>query len=153
MDLPKTPLVVEDHQDFLSKIQGNILKSHGRNHVSLLLFKMRRTKRKVGKAWLATFAAEHVTSAWEQHQQTLRYKAERDSGNTNYPGELFTMLLLSAEGLKAVGGQYDYKNFRLLYSDRGQVWLTLSDKHFNNSMGRINEIKEDGTFQNWEQTP
>ena len=63
----------------LRKVQGNILRSHGRNRVVLLILSIAKVASvpKV-QAALGAFAAKHVTSSAEQLEQTRQYRIAVD---------------------------------------------------------------------------
>jgi deferrochelatase/peroxidase EfeB len=64
----------EEHRLLMEDIQGNILKSHGRDHSRHLFIRFDPAKRREAKAWL-TRMADEVTSAMEQWEQS-RKRAE-----------------------------------------------------------------------------
>lgn len=83
-------------QAALEDTQGNILKSHGRDH-SIHLF-LRFTGAPADLlTWLSLMATQHVTSAW---QQQLDAQAHRETGAD---GGVFVNLCLSAAGYRALG--------------------------------------------------
>ncbi len=91
----------EDAEAFLSDIQGNILKGHGRQHTAhlLLLFKNNSVAVQEARLWLTNFADSSVTSAWKQLKDTELYKKKTES-DPGYFGTLFAMLFLTAPGYK-----------------------------------------------------
>jgi Dyp-type peroxidase family len=95
-----TPLNLEG-QDFLSNLQGNILKSHGRSYAVHLMLRFDRRCKNTARAWIKHFAESKVTSAYEQQQQVARRRA-RIAGNTTGEEELFASVLLSAAGYRAL---------------------------------------------------
>lgn len=91
-DPQNTPAVL---QAVLQDTQGNILKSHGRDH-SYHLF-IRFTDAQKGIAWLRMMGAEYVTSAWQQLQDAQAYREQGVDGGA------FVNLCLSADGYDALG--------------------------------------------------
>jgi Dyp-type peroxidase family len=93
----------------LRKIQGNILRSHGRNRLVLLVLSIEEgaSVPKV-RAALGGFAKKHVTSGADQLQQTVEYRdavARKPSIATDVSGtlppeasKLFGSLFLTASG-------------------------------------------------------
>lgn len=80
----------------LQDMQGNILKSHGRDH-SRHLFVQFGEDAEAARAWVRTMGASYVTSAWKQFQDA---KAMRLRGTD---GGLFVNLALSSAGYRALG--------------------------------------------------
>lgn len=92
------PLDLDDPEasQFLSEIQGNILKGHGRDFTAHLILKMTGGQRTV-REWISRFAQEKVTSAAIARQQTLAWRAAKDKG------EAFAMFLLAPDGYRYLG--------------------------------------------------
>jgi Dyp-type peroxidase family len=80
----------------LEDLQGNILKSHGRDHAAHLFLRFRAGPAEA-RRWIRDFADQYVTSA--QRQLTL-CEVYRSDGTC---GGLFGSLLLSAAGYRALG--------------------------------------------------
>jgi Dyp-type peroxidase family len=79
----------------LDNLQGNILKSHGRDHVTLLTLRF-TTEAAMVRNWLRSFAAHWLTSASEQRQDASTY---RRGGATGVFGSIF----LTAAGYQKLG--------------------------------------------------
>ena len=92
------PLDLNDPEafQFLSRIQGNIIKGHGRDFTAHLILKMTGDQQTV-KSRIAKFASEKVTSAAVAKQQTLAWRAVKDKG------EPFAMFLLAPDGYRYLG--------------------------------------------------
>src|SRR5262245_50773815 len=84
-----------DAPAFLGALQGNILKSHGRDHAAHLF--VRFADAASARAWIAAVADTLVTSAQQQSAQRARWGIGRG------PGDLFGSLLLSHAGYVALG--------------------------------------------------
>lgn len=85
--------------DVLEDLQGNILEGHGRFHAVHLFMHFREQQIAEVKCWISKFAQRYVTSAWQQVEQAIAYRAHRtDAG-------VFGHLALSAQG-------YDAPQFR-----------------------------------------
>lgn len=101
----------------LQDTQGNILKSHGRDHsyhLFITFLTETEPQKLAARQWLATTAAGRVTSAWTQWTETgNRAQAIRDAGNHTSLADMnnvllgitgtFVSLLLSADGYQALG--------------------------------------------------
>ena len=99
LDINQDPVEAEK---FLSSLQGNILKSHGRSHAAHLILRFKTDAASVTKAkqWIAEFARTQITSAQDQRKTTVLWKAP---ANQDHCGELFAMFLLSPTGYGALG--------------------------------------------------
>ncbi len=67
-------------EPFLRRLQGNIIKGHGRAHTAHLFLQFETNQASAVRAWLRNL---HFTDAWQQHQTA---RAFRESGSS---GELF----------------------------------------------------------------
>jgi Dyp-type peroxidase family len=81
-------------------LQGNILKSHGRDHSALVLLQFEqhadlRTR-------LRQFAANRVTSAQEQFEQIARYRKQKNAPQKTVDQQLFSNIFLSVWGYRAL---------------------------------------------------
>lgn len=85
------------HHGWLSKLQGNILRGHGRPHSRLLFLRLGPD----AAALVRVLAARFVTTALEQFQTTTSGDRRR----------LFGTLCVSASGYEAIG-QHDLSTFR-----------------------------------------
>jgi deferrochelatase/peroxidase EfeB len=96
LDNPE-PIDISDskYEPLLSNLQGNILKSHGRDYSQHLFFRVRDPV--LARAWISHFAESRVTSALEQYQQTSRHKQQDQPG-----AELFCNLMISYAGYLAL---------------------------------------------------
>lgn len=104
IDLSDTSIDVNDakYQKLLTNLQGNILKGHGRDLTVQIFFEFTGTAEESRK-WIANFARNHVTSAAEQIQQTIRHKANPAVSDN------FSNLFLSATGFEAL--DFSKENF------------------------------------------
>lgn len=82
-------------QAMLKKLQGNILKGHGRDFGVYIFFRF-LDQSDVIKKHLGELA-HYVTSAYQQHQNAEMYRKFK------IPGGLFGMLVLSASGYRYLG--------------------------------------------------
>ncbi|NET51836.1 MAG: peroxidase [Merismopedia sp. SIO2A8] len=86
------------YADLLNELQGNILKSHGRDHAVHLFLKFTALAQEA-KEWLQTFAQAYVTSAAKQAQQTKSYKRSKKLGvKASSTTTTFVNLFLSRKG-------------------------------------------------------
>ena len=81
--------------EFLANLQGNILKSHGRDHTAHLLLRFTAAPAVV-RPWIALFARTSITSAADSRLASEGWKI------TGGRGARFTMFLLSAAGYRAL---------------------------------------------------
>lgn len=86
-----------ESQRWLAKLQGNILKAHGRNRGVYIFFAFGDQPVAVRRT-LARLAREYVTSALTQHREAAAFAA--DNGK---PGGLFGNLFVSAGGYRRLG--------------------------------------------------
>jgi Dyp-type peroxidase family len=90
---PKDPQIAE----MMADLQGNILKGHGRSHTLMLFFRFSQTARLDSiRQWLLNCAQNHVTSALEQFEDTVRFR------RTGQRGAVFCNLLLTHKGYVAL---------------------------------------------------
>jgi Dyp-type peroxidase family len=87
-------------QQVLDKLQGNILKGHGRDYGVYIFFSFGNELAAV-KAQLAELVGRYVTSALRQHRDAADYRAFK------IPGGLFGNMLLSASGYRKLGRNAD----------------------------------------------
>lgn len=82
---------------FLEELQGNILNGHGRDHAAHVFVRFAPTTSDGARAWIASFARQHVVSAYEQFQSSKQFKIlGTDAG-------IFGHIALSASGYAALG--------------------------------------------------
>ncbi len=85
-------------QAWLAKLQGNILRGHGRDYASYIAFSL-GADQGVARRMLKALAAKYVTSARQQYQDTLLYR------QTGIPGAMFGNLFVTASGYRRLGLQ------------------------------------------------
>jgi len=83
-----------DAKRLLAGLQGNILKSHGRDHSVLVFFQF--SDRKLAARWIRE-VAQTVTTALRHVEEARRFSSFR------IPGSLFVNVFLSATGMKHLG--------------------------------------------------
>lgn len=88
-------------EDLLDEIQGNILKSHGRNHAVHLFLKF-TCDEVTAKQWISSFAHKYVTSALAQAEETKLYRQNKD-----VPGKIFANFFLTYPGYVYLGYEND----------------------------------------------
>ncbi|MEG4499832.1 Dyp-type peroxidase [Microcoleus sp. F10-C6] len=120
-----------EFDDLLDEIQGNILKSHGRNHAVHLFLKF-TCDEATAKQWISNFAHKYVTSALAQAEETKLYRQNKD-----VPGKIFANFFLTQAGYIYLGYEND------LFPD---------GKSFQKGMKHLDIQKELGDDVNqWEQ--
>ncbi|WP_375496619.1 Dyp-type peroxidase [uncultured Nostoc sp.] len=130
-----TPFDDFEHEPLLDEIQGNILKSHGRNHAVYLFLKFEGDI-EAAKQWIGSFTYRYVTSALEQAEQGKLYRQKKD-----VPGKLFANFFLTKAGYIHLG--YTYQN--LPNEDAFQKGMKHGD--MQNQLGDDSNQWEDG-FKN-----
>ncbi|MGD1714237.1 Dyp-type peroxidase [Dapis sp. BLCC M172] len=90
---------VAEHQKLLEAIQGNILKSHGRDRSIHLFVTFNTSKVDEVKTWIGNFGKEYVTSAYKQYEQAKKYRETKES-------ETFVNFFLSMKGYMELGFSY-----------------------------------------------
>ena len=97
INLNEGPIDPDDpkYAQMLANLQGNILKSHGRDYTVNLFLSFTGTPRTV-KRWIADFTQRFVTSALRQHHETKEYKLTG-------LGRAFATFHLSAAGYRKLG--------------------------------------------------
>jgi Dyp-type peroxidase family len=83
------------YAQMLANLQGNILKSHGRDYTVNIFLSFTGTS-KVVKRWLTEFTQRFVTSAFRQHHETAEYKITG-------LGRAFATIHISAAGYRKLG--------------------------------------------------
>ncbi|HEX8234519.1 MAG TPA: hypothetical protein VF600_01040 [Abditibacteriaceae bacterium] len=81
----------------LAQLQGNILKSHGRNYTVNLFLTFAPGVQGAVEDWIGTFSRRYVTSALRQMHESAEFKANGLSGR------IFAGLSLSAKGYEYLG--------------------------------------------------
>ncbi|HEV8083707.1 MAG TPA: hypothetical protein VGP55_10915 [Chitinophagaceae bacterium] len=82
---------------FLSNLQGNILKGHGRDNTVHILVTFKADKINEAKAWIKTFANEKLTTFKEQLRQRELFKRNQK------PGALFASIYFTQSFYKYLG--------------------------------------------------
>ena len=92
-----TPFDEFECEALLDEIQGNIIKSHGRNH-SVHLFLQFTCNPETAKHWIGCFTHRYVTSALAQAQEAKEFRQ-----NKNVPGKIFANFFLTKAGYEYLG--------------------------------------------------
>jgi Dyp-type peroxidase family len=97
VDLQQGPINPDDplYHDLLTNLQGNILRPHGRSHALHIFLQFTATPAQV-RGWMRDFANAYVTSALQQRQDAVAFRATRQL-------TLFGNAFLSATGYAALG--------------------------------------------------
>lgn len=59
------------------EIQGNIVKAHGREHVSLIFFRFNKDKEAESRAFIVELAEKYITTAYKQKKQIEAYRQKK----------------------------------------------------------------------------
>lgn len=84
-------------ETLLQDLQGNIIKSHGREYSVFLFVRLRGNRLNEARQWMASFADQWITSASQQFEEARLY---RETGEI---GGVFGSLFLSRRGYEALG--------------------------------------------------
>lgn len=85
------------YAELLADLQGNIIKSHGRDHTVLLFVRWRRDRIDDARRWIADFAESWLTSAQQQFEQARHFR------ETMQCGPVVGSFFLSRRGYEALG--------------------------------------------------
>ena len=88
------------HRPLLEHLQGNILKSHGREHSAHVFMRFYADANSTAR-WLGSYAEEHLTSALAQWEQSQRFKQAVAQNITM--DEAFCNIFISAAGYRYLG--------------------------------------------------
>lgn len=124
---PKQPFddiqLDEEKIQFLKKLQANILRGHGREHVALLFLKINDVKD--AKTFLHDYP---ISNAYDQHLEVENFK------KTGVPGNIVYLAFLSKAGLEKLG-------------HAGKV---ISDPPFNTGVRSDPAVLDKGTTSSWQ---
>jgi len=124
-----------EYEPLLNEIQGNIIKSHGRNHAVYLFLKF-NDNIEAAKEWIGNFSHRYVTSALEQAEQGKLYRENKD-----VPGTIFANFFLTRAGYMHLGYAYE----QLPHEDAFRQGM--QDPNMQNELGDDSQQWEAG-FQN-----
>ena len=130
-----TPFDEFEHESLLNEIQGNILKSHGRNH-AVYLFLTFNDNIEAAKQWIGSFSHRYVTSALEQAEQAKLFRQNKD-----VPGTIFANFFLTRAGYMHLGYTYDQ------LPSEDSFRQGMQDPNMQNELGDDSQQWEAG-FQN-----
>lgn len=85
------------YANLLADLQGNIIKSNGRDHTVLLFVRWHSDHLSRARRWIASFAEQWITSAQLQFEEAQRF---REKGEI---GRVFGTLFLSRKGYETLG--------------------------------------------------
>jgi Dyp-type peroxidase family len=106
-----------DYRALMENLQCNILKSHGRNATAHLFLRFTGDDPNPAKQWIRRFTDTMLTTAWQQHEQSVRFKEAKAAGHP-VAGPLVGAFFLSADGYRFLGidpagvGNHDSGVFR-----------------------------------------
>jgi len=87
----------QEERAMLRNLQGNILKGHGRDHVTLLFIRFQANAQDKARSFLRNVATAHAHDALTQLEQAKQFKA------TGEPGDVFVGIGLTASAYKFLG--------------------------------------------------
>jgi Dyp-type peroxidase family len=85
------------NHEWLARLQGNILRGHGRDFGVYLFFSFGDAAKEACRGTIRTLAEKFVTSARQQYEDTVRYR------ETKLPGPLFGSVFLTPSGYRHLG--------------------------------------------------
>ena len=129
-----TPFDKFEYEALLDEIQGNILKSHGRNHAVHLLLKF-TCDGESAKEWIGNFTHKYVTSALAQAEQAKQHRHNEGEG------KLFGNFFLTRAGYMYLG--YEYEEL----PNENPFRQGMKDANIQNELGDDVEQWEDGFQQ------
>lgn len=103
-----------EYESLLKDLQGNILKSHGRDHTVHLFIRFGHQPpeehnqplphgiQRAAKSWIQRFVNK-ITSAKQQLDDSAKYRHAQEKEKEFFAGRLFVNFLLSADGYRALG--------------------------------------------------
>lgn len=121
----------EEIKSILEKMQGNILKGHGRDNTVNIFVRFSETDLEALRAGLISAAGGLVTDGWTQLEER---KAFKENGT---PGDLFGNFFLSRKGYRKLG-----------FPGIGNL---LTDSHFIGGMAADTANLKDPSSNQWEQ--
>jgi len=104
------------YRPLFEKLQGNILKSHGRNVERHVFLRFTGAPAAV-RAWISGTIAPKVLTAAEQYDQARKRRED-----PNFDGGFVTLFFLSAQGYRYLGfnpGSFDSRAFKKGMKDQG----------------------------------
>lgn len=122
------------YAQMLANLQGNILKSHGRDYTVNLFLSFTGTPKNV-KHWIAEFTQRFVTSAYRQLHETAEYKITG-------LGRAFATIHISAAGYRKLG--FDPTKF---VEEKGSF---SPETFFRDGMERARTILGDPATNTWD---
>jgi Dyp-type peroxidase family len=138
----------KQNRGLLADLQGNILKGHGRNHTIQIFLRFKRAPLKRNpqavKDLIRMLAKKYITSAMQQHKDTVRYKEQMPGGSLRdacadrsfrstvrykkqIPGSPFAAFYLSAKGYEALG----YTTAQMPQDAKFQAGMKNSQRELN----------------------
>lgn len=85
------------NNEWFSKLQGNILKGHGRDFTTNIFIKFQENRLEEVKEWISNFAKDKITSCKKQLKENELFKRNGVSG------DIFYGFMLTAQGYKYLG--------------------------------------------------
>ncbi len=116
-------------------IQGNILKSHGREFTNFLFLKFNKEKSEEIKNWISIFAFTRVVSSKKQKADSDKFRPHRYKFSASEVGQEFVIsFMLSAEGYRVLGvpdsETPDDEGFLIGMRGRRKVLKDRSDRYW-----------------------
>jgi Dyp-type peroxidase family len=118
------PISPEDpkYRALLARLQGNVLKPHGRDHAVHIFIRFHsQAEERVIRQWIADFTNRYITSAWRQYCEAREFKLNGISGRP------FGNLFLTKVGYERIGHSPDRLDDPLFQSGMEQAGAGLND--------------------------